>query len=336
MKIYKQVMILALGGITQNAHGLVFLNSGDPNYNTTAPSGAMANPWNSMGSYNGGGGGTAISSRWFISASHVGNGGTFVVNGQTYNVVEDYVVGGNSDITFHKVDRDFSTWANIWTGDPRTLVTSGNSRDQLLLIGNGYARGTAVYDSQGALQGYNTDGWQHKSWALNTVDRISYSTSTAKFSYYSYFANNNYGDSEAMVAPGDSGGGAFVQKNGAWYLLGTINSALTVPGYPWAAINLSQSKGTLVYPYLNTILSGTDIGNFDSVPGVNTTPVPEPEDAALAACAALGGYFIGRRGPAKKKAPSGTRVGRFGIPSRHRRCDPARATVVETESAPAC
>ena len=47
MKIYKQVMILALGGITQNAHGLVFLNSGDPNYNTTAPSGAMANPWKS-------------------------------------------------------------------------------------------------------------------------------------------------------------------------------------------------------------------------------------------------------------------------------------------------
>ena len=312
----------------------MFLNSSDPNYNTTAPSGNMATPWASVGSYNGGGSGTAISSRWFISATHVGTGGTFTVQGQSYNVVQDFAVGGNSDITLHKVDRDFTTWVNVWSGDPRTLVTTGSSKDALLLIGNGFGRGSAVYDNNGVLQGWNQGGFQHKSWGLDTVDRVSYSTGTAKYSYFSYFANNNYGDSEAMVASGDSGGGAFVQRNGSWYLLGTINSALTVPGYPWAAINLSQSKGTLAYPYLTSILGGTDIGSFDSTPGINTTPVPEPEDAALAACAALGGYFFGRRGgPAKKKSLSGVRVGRFGIPARHRRCDPDRATHSAAKSA---
>ncbi len=81
-----QSRALALGLLIQPAGAVILLGSGDPAYNTTPPTGALAGSgWQYQGTW-GGFLGTPIAPQYFIAAHHVGGavGQTFTFQGLAY------------------------------------------------------------------------------------------------------------------------------------------------------------------------------------------------------------------------------------------------------------
>src|SRR2546426_401876 len=80
------IFLLAMSQGVIPAKGVIFYSSGDPNYNTTAPSGSLTNSgWQYEGFW-GGFLGTPIAPKYFITAEHVGGqvGNPFVFRGVAY------------------------------------------------------------------------------------------------------------------------------------------------------------------------------------------------------------------------------------------------------------
>src|SRR5450432_3510206 len=71
---------------------IIFYSTGDPSYNSSAPTGALANSgWQWEGNWQGYCG-TPIAPQFFISAAHVGGtvGQPFVFNGVSYTTVASF------------------------------------------------------------------------------------------------------------------------------------------------------------------------------------------------------------------------------------------------------
>src|SRR2546423_8346892 len=85
-------VVLSFLCIPQTASAIILFSTGDPNANTTSPTGDLANSgWQYQGTW-GSFLGTPIASNYFIAAKHVGNagGGSFIYNGQTYTVIQEF------------------------------------------------------------------------------------------------------------------------------------------------------------------------------------------------------------------------------------------------------
>ena len=91
-------------------------SSGDPFFNTTPPTGALANSgWELQGQW-GSMLGTPIAAQYFIAARHVGGsvGGTFIFQGTAYTTTA-YFDDANTDLRIWKVNGVFPFWAPLYS-----------------------------------------------------------------------------------------------------------------------------------------------------------------------------------------------------------------------------
>lgn len=113
--------------------------SGDPTFNTTAPTGDLADSgWQYQGQW-GSFLGTPIGEQYFIAAKHVGGavGAAFVFNGVTYKTTAYWDDPTGTDLRIWKVDGLFPIWAPLYS-------LSDESGKPLVVIGRGTQRGAEV------------------------------------------------------------------------------------------------------------------------------------------------------------------------------------------------
>src|ERR1035437_10556599 len=132
------ISALALGLLVQPAGAVILLGSGDPAYNTTPPTGALADSgWQYQGSW-GGFLGTPLAPQYFIAAHHVGGsvGQTFTFQGRAYTTTA-YWDDPNSDFRIWKVEGTFSSYAPFYP------LTDEDGK-LMVVIGRGTQRGSEV------------------------------------------------------------------------------------------------------------------------------------------------------------------------------------------------
>ncbi len=201
-----------------------------PAHNTEiAPDGALAGSgWQFQGEF-GSFLGTAISSKRFITAAHVGvpsstfvskgyfNGGSdasYSVNASANGGLGYYSIAG-TDLRIFEMNGTFSSFAPLYTGTDEV----GKS---LVVMGRGTQRGATV-DLSGVTKGWRNGTADQKSrWGTNVV---SSAITSSGADYLAVAFNALSGTDEAHLTSGDSGGAVFIQDGGGWKLAG-INYAV--------------------------------------------------------------------------------------------------------------
>jgi hypothetical protein len=128
------------------ARGVILWSTGDPTYNTTEPTGALAGSgWQYEGDW-GSFLGTPIAPGYFITARHVGGavGDTFSYQGVNYTTVACYDDPG-SDLRIWKINGLFPTFAPLYSCNDEM----GKS---LVVFGRGTQRGDPIYNELPAAQ----------------------------------------------------------------------------------------------------------------------------------------------------------------------------------------
>ncbi|HEX7860698.1 MAG TPA: hypothetical protein VF773_10250 [Verrucomicrobiae bacterium] len=204
---------------TRSLNAVIFLSTGDPEYNTTAPTGALTNSgWDLQGEW----GiflGTPIASNYFITARHVAGTDTnaFVLNGKSYRPLTAFH-HRHADLTLWKIDGSFTNFAQLYDG-------TNELHQPLVVFGRGLRRGEELR-VDGELRGWHwsfLDG--RLRWGENQVHAITTRrgepiTNSTQVQLLRAIFRTNAGPSEAHLAVGDSGGGVFIQQNGTWKLAG--------------------------------------------------------------------------------------------------------------------
>lgn len=205
------------------AHGIILFDTGDPNVNTTAPTGSLTNSgWQYEGEW-GGFLGTPIAPHFFISAAHIGNAGnnSFVFNGTTYTATQSYSLGG-SDLLIWQVRETFPTFAPLYS-----------ARDEigkhLVAIGRGTDRGDPVTLND-TLRGWNWGAVRSiERWGENdVVDLVSYQGHDLVYATFDSAGASN----ECHFSAGDSGGAIFIHDGTAWKVAGinySVDDVYTAP-----------------------------------------------------------------------------------------------------------
>jgi hypothetical protein len=125
-----------------NSQAVLFQNTGDPAYNTTAPkSPGLANSGWELQGYWGSTLGTPIAPQYFIAARHVGGtvGQPFVFRDVVYTTVASFD-DPNSDLRIWKVNGVFPDYARLYS--------TGNELGQpMVVLGRGTTRGPALTTS---------------------------------------------------------------------------------------------------------------------------------------------------------------------------------------------
>lgn len=253
--------LLAFAIATQTSNAVILFGSGDPAYNTTAPTGALQDSgWQYQGQW-GGVLGTPVAPQYFIAASHVGGavGQTFVFNGVSYTTTA-YWDDVNTDLRIWKVDGVFPIYAPLYTASDevgKTLVVIGRGTqrgnpvemlsEQTVYTTNvvnlktlGISRKTAQEQYpdatfQGQTMTFVTSelvtntvlkGWQ--TGAGDGVMRWGQNQVTAAGSFLVAAFTGTNGPDEAYLSGGDSSGAVFIQDGGVWKLAG-INYGVDGP-----------------------------------------------------------------------------------------------------------
>src|SRR5687767_5447750 len=114
-KRFYQVAACAISLATaSSARGVVFVSTGDPTFNTTAPAGAYANSgWQYQINYGFFASATPVGPNHIVTALHTGAtvGNSFVHNGVTYTTTE--VTADYGDLRLMRVDNTFLSYAPL-------------------------------------------------------------------------------------------------------------------------------------------------------------------------------------------------------------------------------
>ena len=300
------------------AGAVIYYDQESPSYNTTAPSGGLANSGWQYEGYFGSYLGTMISPNLFITAAHIGvASSTFDYDSNfsgttsvSYNIdtsfnggVGYYNIPGTDLNIFQVTGGIFSTYAPLYTGASTTLAFED--------IGRGTQQGAAVTSSGGLI----THGWLWgpgdgvARWGQNTfTGSVNGSTLGLSGTLLSAsFSSSN----DITLSEGDSGGAAFVDVGGVWQLAGinyavqsgpfsaspTGSNPFTAALYNMTGYYEQASNGTWVPVtgastfYLSDISANASA--IDSV--ISANPVPEPGGALLVSIAALAAALRRRR-----------------------------------------
>ncbi len=229
--------VLFLAG--RESHAVLFRDTGDPTYNTNAPTGALTNSgWQYEGQWQGSYLGTPIAPHYFLSAQHIGGsvGNVFTWNGVNYGTTA-YFNSPDSDLRIWEVMNTFPSYA--------PLYTNMNSAGQLVVvIGRGTQRGGPV-----VING-TTNGWY---WGTQDhVQRWGENTVTASYDPYLYALFSEAGSTnQCAVSTGDSAGAWFIQQGGVWALAGItygVDVVLTPTNCQEFSASMLDERG-LCYPY---------------------------------------------------------------------------------------
>src|SRR5262245_56014849 len=108
---------LVMMALVAEAHALVFYSTGDPNFNTTPPTGSLSDSgWQWQGAW-GGFLGTPIAPHHFLTASHVGGSTNqlFRLNGVDYRTIAMFD-DPETDLRIWQVDGTFPSFAPLYRG----------------------------------------------------------------------------------------------------------------------------------------------------------------------------------------------------------------------------
>jgi len=209
------VALIVTGALRVSA--VLFQSTGDPGYNTNAPSGVLTNSgWQYEGSW-GNYLGTPIAPRFFITASHifVPPDTVFVFNGVTYHPTVLFATL-DSDLSVWQVAETFPRYAPLYT-------SSDESNKHVVVIGRGTERGDPV------VVGGLTNGWTWgttnyvQRWGENDVSSITdFGLGVGELLTCTF--DRGAGSNECHLSLGDSGGAMFIQDGGVWKLAGINRS----------------------------------------------------------------------------------------------------------------
>jgi hypothetical protein len=228
MRRSSQILAAAVAlAVGQSAHAVIFNSTGSPTFNTTAPTGPLANSgWQYQGNL-GNVLATAIAPNYILSAAHVaaGVGTTFSYNGITYTTTSLQDFG---DLRLYGVDQEIVSYAPLYDATSDGDETSKN----VVVIGRGTQRGAEVQVSgepKGWLWGAedNVRRWGENI-VTGIVDDQTVGDQRALVFDFDRSGAGYSGVNEAHLSTGDSGGGVFIKVDGQWKLAG-INYAVTGP-----------------------------------------------------------------------------------------------------------
>jgi hypothetical protein len=242
MRQIKRLIPLAVAAVSSAlvpcANAIILDGTGDPNANTTAPTGTLANSgWQWQGDW-GGFSGTPIAPQYFMTAQHVGGqvSQSFTFKGRTYTTTGFQNI--SSDLRVWKVQETFPTFAPLYT-------TTDELDKSFVFFGRGTPRGTPV------VVGGVTHGWQWsqsmydgvRRWGQNVVSGTP-SLNSLNDSLAFTFTHN--ATNEGFMSFGDSGGGAFILSGGAWKFAGM---AWAVQKEPWSYTPANDPNTTADDPF---------------------------------------------------------------------------------------
>ena len=202
-------------GLSLQLHAVIFYSTADPNYNTTAPTGPLAESgWQWVGQW-GGFQGTPIGSHHFITARHVGGavGEPFLLNGVSYTTTA-FFDDTASDLRIWQVSGTFPSWAPLYRANNEV-------GRRLVVFGRGMTRGTEVRDiATNTLRGWQwgaADG--RMRWGQNAVVAVVNRGPYWGALLYAVFDPAG-GSNIAHLAQGDSSGPVFMNDGAGWKLAG--------------------------------------------------------------------------------------------------------------------
>ncbi len=213
----RRMMLIAVlvAGSSSPVHAIIFYSTADANYNTTAPTGLLADSgWQWVGHW-GGFQGVPIGPHHFITARHVGGavGEAFVLNGVSCTTTA-FFDDTASDLRIWQVSGTFPSWAPLYRANNEV-------GRKLVVFGRGLTRGAEVRD----VATHTLRGWQwgagdgRMRWGQNgvvaVVDRGAYWGALL----YAVF-NPTGGSNVAHLAQGDSSGPVFMNDGSGWKLAG--------------------------------------------------------------------------------------------------------------------
>lgn len=214
-------IIFALLLAAAPARAVIFASTGDPNYNTNAPTGALTNSgWQFQGHW-GANLGTPIAPQFFLAAKHVGGdiGQVFSLNGYNYHTVAAADCP-SSDLRVWQVAETFPSYAPLFTG-------TNEIGQPCVVIGRGTRRGGPVVVTGQTNGWYWGDGDGVQRWGENAVATIETDPELGEFLRCTFdraAATSN----ECQLSSGDSSGAVFLQDGGVWKLAG-INYGVDGP-----------------------------------------------------------------------------------------------------------
>jgi hypothetical protein len=208
------------------AYGIITFGTGNNFDFSQSPENSLLTCEGNFGAY----AGTTIGSQYLLTATHTNPGttSTFTFNNggltpTTYNIQE---VASIDDVSVWQIapgtSATFSTYVPLYTGSSETGAT-------VVDLGRGLTRGSAVtggWEWGGYLNNTNPFSWGTNT--ISAIDTVTHAQELVPFgdSFLQYdFNNNSSNPNEAILAPGDSGGGLFIDDNGTYKLAG-INSAV--------------------------------------------------------------------------------------------------------------
>ncbi len=193
-----------------NAEAIILFRTADPTANTTAPTGELAGSgWQFQGTF-GEFLGTPIAPHFFITAKHLGGGGTtkFTYRGKDYPLGKFFDDPG-SDLRIWEVAEAFPDFAPLYTksdevGRPFVVFGSGTQRGKDRVV-------------SGQLRGWEWGFNDHvQRWGENQVASI---TSRGGETLSALFDQAGL-THEAHLSSGDSGGALFIKDGAVWKLAG--------------------------------------------------------------------------------------------------------------------
>lgn len=254
---------------------------------------------------------TPIAPNYFITAAHIlgyNTGETAVTTTSGANVATSHTIVSvtqipGTDLAIGQVSVPFASYASIYNPSTDGALAT---KDALTVFGRGTDRGS-VFTATNTPTGGN--GWlwgtddQAKSWGTNNVEGLALDSSSNQYLVANFDSTGP--STEGTLSVGDSGGGVFIFKNGAWRLAG-VNSSVelfrqTASG---ADLNAAIFNGGGLYEE-----TSTNVWTYQSPTGpvvpqswyssyvpqqlgyINST-IPEPTTLSLLA---VGGWMLARR-----------------------------------------
>lgn len=212
---------------------IILMRTGDPEENTTEPTGELeGSGWQYQGEW-GNFLGTVIGPKHFITARHVGGavGGFFLYHGQRYQTTAFHEFGKPDLRVWEICDTFPEPYAPLYRSDDE----EGKS---LVVFGRGTQRGEEFWleTRKGLeLRGWRTGKGDHRwRWGENivakTVDFADFREDflPGEFQVLVMDFDRDGGFNEAHVTPGDSGGSVFIENGSEWALAG-INQSTDGP-----------------------------------------------------------------------------------------------------------
>ena len=237
--------VLLVGFAVSDIRGVI-LASGDGTTNTTDPGTGL--PFRYVGIVNNGTSGIFLGhthrKSWVLTANHVGLG-LFALGGKNYTPVLNSghrllnPNGSPSDILLFQIDGNPNliplklARATPVTGSQIYLIGFGRDReaDRTYWIDQGHPwTETTSTDLFADRIGFRWMGAQPgpERWGTASVERSVLGISNTVSFYTGFFDRANC----ATASTGDSGGGAFVQEAGQWFLVGMLDAVGGLPNQP--------------------------------------------------------------------------------------------------------